>query len=136
MQDVRSIKNMKIIICFFITLSAFMAFGREINVEKTKFRLSSIFKYTDGRVSDREFNVVFELKADGKVTGHYGSWLEKRLTDGTSTLSFFDEKIKGSWILNKNELQITIFAYFLPNFKFKEFNTMKIKIIRETPNLI
>lgn len=95
--------------------------------------ISSQYRDSDGRVKEHKFPVKFELHADGRLTGSFETWVEKRYTDGTSRLIFPTETFRGSWMMRNNTIHVTADVEkgrFFPNVAFQEAAGLKIIVRR------
>lgn len=126
---------MKNILCLLLIFITLLASASEVIVDKPQLTLSGVFKDYDGRVSNRDFSVVFDLKSDGNLTGYFESWLEKRYADKPPQLVIFKTELSGQWSVKDKVFLISLKTDSgLPDFRFKEFNGMSVKIVKATPN--
>lgn len=94
--------------------------------------LSGHYRSVDGRVCGRKFPVEINLCADGTFEGTFESWIEERLTDGSSNLSYSIETFSGIWTIEGKAIDIIVEEeHALPQCVFRDFNGMTIRIERK-----
>lgn len=71
----------------------------------------------------------FRLHADGKLTGTYEWWIEKRFDDGTGKLIYQTEPLSGSWIVKENTIQITTDHMWMGLPAFQKANGLQIIVL-------
>lgn len=101
-------------------------------VQAPLISLSGHYRDHDGRVQEHRFPVEFKLHADGKVTGTYEWWIEKRFEGGKTSLIYRTDSLSGRWIISGNTIQITTEqALGLPPLTLQEMNGLRITILNK-----
>ena len=93
---------------YFLFLLICTSIFAEIRVEKPSITISGSYKDKDGRVGFRSFPVIFKLQHKGKFSGTIETWVEARLSDGTSELSFPKNEVSGFWKMQEGTILITV----------------------------
>jgi hypothetical protein len=104
----------------------------EVVVQDPVLTITGHYRSSDGRVKEHKFPVVIKLLANGKSTGVIESWIEERLSDGTSNLDYFSNPFSGTWKIEGETIHITVDkGNVFPRITFKEMNGLKIKIMKK-----
>lgn len=100
-----------------------------VEVQEPVLTISGHYRSPDGRVKTHKFPVEIKLLADGKFTGTIETWLEERLSDGTSDLDYFTNPFSGNWEMKDQTIHITVLkGDVFPKVSFPEINGLKITI--------
>lgn len=137
-SDVRR-RNMRTI---FIVLLAMclsgLAIASEVTLHDSVLTLTGYYKSRDGRVSEHKFPVEIRLLADGKFKGTWESWIEARLSDGTSRLQYLKQPFSGNWSIKAETIRLTVTEagfFSSESVSFKKINGLQVTIEKEkTPN--
>ena len=110
-----------------------IAVSAEVVVRDPVLTITGHYRSIDGRVTEHKFPVEIKLLATGKFTGTSESWLEERLSDGTSQLSYFNNAFGGSWMIKDKIIHVTVEeGSLLPPVTFNEMNGLKIVIAKKS----
>ena len=120
-----------IIVMLAIALSG-LAIASGVEVQDPVLTLSGHYRSRDGRVSEHKFPVEIKLLADGKFTATFQSWIEERLSNGTSHLDYFTDTFSGNWKLKGQTIYVTVLkGNVFPKVSFPEINGVKINVTKK-----
>jgi len=109
-----------------------ISIASEVEVQEPKMTLAGHYRSDDGRVKEHKFPVELKLLSDGKFTGISESWIEERLSNGTSHLSYFSDAFSGIWHIKDQTIHITVQkGNMVPIVFFKDINGLKIEITKK-----
>ncbi len=98
-------------------------------VEEPVITISGHYRSSDGRVKEHNFPVEIKLLANGKFTGIMETWLEERLSDGSSHLEYVKLPFTGSWKMKSQTIFISIEkGNIFPSITFPKINGLNVVI--------